>query len=315
MRFLLPLLAAATLLSSCLPALQLEASDPILAPDAEAGFVPFRDFHTYYERIGSKADPAVVMVHGIGGGSSLFQYRKNAAVIAEAGYSVYALDLLGFGLSSRPAMRYTQDLLVAQLESFLEEVVQAPAVLVANGLSAAYSIRLATERPDLVDALVLIVPTGYERLARPQTLERLEDFERFTGLLGDLATIFLLEEGTQRFFLLDAYIGRESLTPEVLETYDRYLRAENARWVIFSFISGNLDQDVSAYWPRLEQPALIVWGEEARTTPIQDADDFLQARPQTQFASLTGAKLLPNEDRAETFNELVLGFLQSSPRP
>jgi pimeloyl-ACP methyl ester carboxylesterase len=250
------------------------------------------------------------MVHGIGGGSSLFQYRQNAAAIAAAGYSVYALDLLGFGLSSRPALRYTQDLLVAQLESFLEEVVAKPAVLVANGLSAAYSIRLAAQRPDLVRALVLIVPTGYERLSRPQTEERIEDFERFTGLLGALVTIFLLEEGTQRFFLLDAYIDRESLTPEVLRSYDRNLRAENARWVIFSFISGNLDQDVSGYWPRLEQPTLIVWGEEAETTPIKDAQDFLRVRPETRFVSLSGAKLLPNEDRAEAFNELVLRFLQ-----
>lgn len=47
------------------------------------------------------------MVHGIGGGSSLFQYRRNAPQVADAGYRVYALDLLGFGRSSRPERRTT----------------------------------------------------------------------------------------------------------------------------------------------------------------------------------------------------------------
>jgi pimeloyl-ACP methyl ester carboxylesterase len=37
-----------------------------------------------------------------------------------------------------------------------------------DGLSAAHDIRIAVERPDAVAGLVLIGPTGYERLARPQ---------------------------------------------------------------------------------------------------------------------------------------------------
>ncbi len=36
--------------------------------------------------------------------------------------------------------------------------------------------------------------------------------------------------------------------------------AEGARWIVFSFISGSLDQDVSELWPATTQPALLVWG-------------------------------------------------------
>jgi len=264
----------------------------------------------YYEVLG-EGEP-VVLVHGIGGGSSLFQYRKNAPALAEAGFKVYALDLLGFGRSSRPERRYTQDLLVGQLESFLEGVPGGPKAVVANGLSAAYAVRLAAERPDLIRKLVLISPTGYERLSRPQTEARVAEFERFRGVLGTLLNAFLLDEGTQRFFLLDAYAGPESLTGEVLASYDRNLRAENARWVIFSFISGNLDQDVSPYWPRLTQPTLILWGDEATTTPIGDAQDFIEARPQTTLLPVRGTKLLPNEDRPGVFNRVVIEFLRAA---
>ncbi|WP_162265358.1 alpha/beta fold hydrolase, partial [Salmonella enterica] len=128
-------------------------------------------------------------------------------------------------------------------------------------------------------------------------------------LLGGVLNTFLLEPGTQRLFLLDAYAGPESLTPEVLESYDDNLRVENARWVIFSFVSGNLDQSVRAFWPKVTQPTLVLWGDEATNTPIGDAQDFIEARPETTLLPVRGTKLLPNEDRPKLFNRVVLRFL------
>jgi pimeloyl-ACP methyl ester carboxylesterase len=301
-----PLLLALLVLTACVPVAQPEPPTAII-DGARFDTVAFGTFETAYETVGSGRP--VVMVHGIGGGSSLFQYRLNAPVVAEAGHRVFALDLLGFGRSSRPAIRLTQDVLVAQLEGFLTDAVGEPAVVVANGLSAAYAIRLAAERPDLIAGLVLIAPTGYERLSRPMTPERVRAFETFRGPLGEVFAGLLVDEGSQRFFLLDAYAREESLTPEVLATYDRNLKVEGARWAIFSFVTGNLDQPVDDLWPSVEQPTLIVWGTEAQTTPLADAEDFVLARPETSLLPLTGAKLLPNEERAGAFNEAVLRFL------
>lgn len=262
---------------------------------------------TGYEVLGHGAP--VVMVHGIGGGSSRFQYRLNARPVANAGYRVYAPDLIGFGASSRPAGRVTQDLLVAQLEAFLDEVVGEPAVLVANGLAAAHAVRVASERPDRVAGLVLIAPTGLGRLDRPQTDARTRQFALLDGPLGDVLYFALLDEEAQEFFLVDAYASEASLTPEIRAVYDRELRAPNAQWIVFSFVTGNLDQDLSGLWPELRQPTLIVWGEDAETTPASDARAFLEARPGTEFVAFEDAKLLPNEDRPEAFNAALLDFL------
>ncbi len=294
-------------LSACAPTLAPPPETPVI-PGATAQRVAYGDYTTYYETLGE--GESVVLVHGIGGGSSGFQYRKNAAALADAGFKVYALDLLGFGRISRPAVRYTQDLLVGQLTAFLETVPEAPAAVVANGLSAAYTVRIAAERPGLISKLVLISPTGYERLSRPRNEARVVDFDRFHGFLGEVFNAFLLEPGTQRFFLLDAYAGLEGLTPEVLASYDANLRAENARWVVFSFVSGNLDQSVARFWPRVTQPTLILWGDEATNTPIGDAQDFIEARPRMTLLPIRGVKLLPNEDRPEVFNRVVTEFLR-----
>ncbi len=299
-------LALLLLLTACAPTLTSTETTPII-PGATAQTLAYGDYTTYYETLG-EGEP-VVLIHGIGGGSSVFQYRKNAAALADAGFKVYALDLLGFGRSSRPAIRYTQNLLVGQLTEFLERVPEAPAAVVTNGLSAAYAVRIAAERSELVSKLVLVSPTGYEQLSRPQNAERVAAFRRFRGFLGGVFNTFLLDPGTQQFFLLDAYAGPRSLTEEVLASYDDNLRAENARWVIFSFVSGNLDQSVTRLWPVVTQPVLMLWGDEATTTPIGDAQDFIEARPRTTLLPIRGVKLLPNEDRPGVFNRVVTSFL------
>jgi pimeloyl-ACP methyl ester carboxylesterase len=294
-------------LVGCVPAVDGVGDDAVI-PGARVASAPFGEFVTGYEALGS--GPPVVMVHGIGGGSSVFQYRLNAPTVAAAGYRVYALDLLGFGRSSRPQQRTTQDDLVAQVTSFLEDVVREPAVLVANGLSAAHAIRIAAERPELVTGLVLIAPTGYRSLNRPQDASRERTFGVLANpVLSELATGFLVDEGAQRFFLLDAYASPESLTDEVLAVYDRNLRLEGARWIVFSFISGSLDQDVRDLWPATTQPALLVWGTAPGFSSYADSEDFVIARPDARLLLLRDAALLPNEERSDAFNEALLDFL------
>jgi pimeloyl-ACP methyl ester carboxylesterase len=297
----------ALLLGACVPVVEGDGPEAII-PGATVAFAPHDRFQTGYEVLG-RGKP-VVMVHGIGGGSSLFQYRLNAPAVAGAGYRVYALDLLGFGRSSRPEQRSTADTLVDQTIDFLEGVVGEPAILVANGLSAAHAIRIAAERPDLVAGLVLIAPTGYRSLNRPQTEARADFYQLLANpFVSEVAAGLLVAPGAQRFFLLDAYSGPLSLTEEVLATYDRNLRVAGARWIVFSFISGSLDQDVSALWPQTAQPALLVWGTKPGFSSFEDAEEFTLARPEAQLLLLRDAALLPNEDRAEDFNRALISFL------
>lgn len=298
-------------LLGCAPALNYttlpQPNQPVIA-GAQSGFALFGEYQTYYERLGNTG-PALLLVHGIGGGSSVFQYRKNARAFAEAGYRVWVIELLGFGRSSRPAIRYTQDLHRAQIESFIRTIIQEPTTLVANGVSAAYTVRLAAEQPGLVSKMVLIGPTGLERQIRPQDQGRLEQFDLISFFGPIVFGLFVTPLG-QRFFLDQAYFSEASFTPEVIETYDYNLKVPGAEWVVYSFATGSLDEDIRDYWPGLKQPVLLLWGEASGFTAPEDAKAFVQARPGTPSRVMPGVRLLPSEDQPEAFNRLVLDFLK-----
>ncbi|HYF76370.1 MAG TPA: alpha/beta fold hydrolase [Symbiobacteriaceae bacterium] len=63
-------------------------------------FVSVDDLHLHVVEDGNPAGVPVVLVHGFAG--STFCWRYQIAPLADAGYRVLAIDLPGFGLSSRP---------------------------------------------------------------------------------------------------------------------------------------------------------------------------------------------------------------------
>ncbi|MFN5963681.1 MAG: alpha/beta fold hydrolase, partial [Pseudanabaena sp.] len=50
----------------------------------------------------------LVLIHGFG--ASIGHWKKNIPAWAEAGYQVFAIDLLGFGASAKPALNYSLEI-------------------------------------------------------------------------------------------------------------------------------------------------------------------------------------------------------------
>ncbi|HEY0404404.1 MAG TPA: alpha/beta fold hydrolase, partial [Pyrinomonadaceae bacterium] len=123
----------------------------------------------FYKTAGpDKTARPLLFVHGIGAGVSSFMWRRNFEPLARD-YQVYALDLLGFGLSDKPPYAYySTELYVELIADFIRQVIGRPAHLVASSLGAAYCARVADQHPDLTGDLLLISPTGVNNLsARP----------------------------------------------------------------------------------------------------------------------------------------------------
>jgi pimeloyl-ACP methyl ester carboxylesterase len=105
----------------------------------------------------------VVLVHGLGG--SIANWDVIGPRLTDRG-RVVALDLPGFGLSP-PARDWSltthRDAIVAFIESF-----DTPVTLIGNSLGGLLSEMVASHRPDLVSALVLIAPATPPRFPDPR---------------------------------------------------------------------------------------------------------------------------------------------------
>uniref|UniRef100_J3M794 AB hydrolase-1 domain-containing protein n=1 Tax=Oryza brachyantha TaxID=4533 RepID=J3M794_ORYBR len=88
--------------------------------------------------------PPLLLVHGFG--ASVGHWRRNIGVLSES-YTVYAIDLLGFGASEKPpGFCYTMETWAELILDFLDEVVKRPTVLVGNSVGSLACVMAAADR-------------------------------------------------------------------------------------------------------------------------------------------------------------------------
>src|SRR5581483_11750459 len=119
---------------------------------------PWKYGDMFYEVKGATDAKPLVLIHSFSPGASSYEWRKNIDNLSQQ-FRVYALDLLGFGLSDHPAIDYTPETFTDLIHDFIREAVGKPAVVVAHGLSCAYVIACAYRRPELFERLVLVAPS------------------------------------------------------------------------------------------------------------------------------------------------------------
>ncbi len=258
----------------------------------------------------------LVLVHGIGAGESSYEWRHNFDALSEH-FKVYAIDLPGFGRSARQNVAYTADMYVTALLDFLRDVVQEPAYLLASSLSGAYAVKLAVLRPELIERLVLVCPTGLERLLRPLPVLSPLAFGVFNipaygeSLYNGIASRAYIES----YMRQNLYFDPARVTPALVDHYYRTAHQPGGQYALRSFLSGLLTCNITEIYPEIEQPLLIAWGRHATETPVEDAQAFFERNLNAHLRIFEKSGMLPHDEEASAFNAAITDFLMGKALP
>jgi pimeloyl-ACP methyl ester carboxylesterase len=253
--------------------------------------------------------PALLLIHGIHAAAWSYEWRHNVDYLARD-HTVYTIDLLGFGRSDRPPIRYTSRTYISLISDFVAQVIGGSCILVANSLSAAYAIILGARDPHRFPALVLIQPTGLTRLNDAPGVGG--DAGRMaidTPVVGTAAFNALVSRRSLRHFLEEAYADNALVTDELVSTSYDVSHQRGARHAPAAFIAGHLNIDVRRALRRLNQPALLFWGEEAQIAPVEEIRGFRTLKPDFDVHILSPAGDLPQDERPDDFNVILSAWL------
>jgi pimeloyl-ACP methyl ester carboxylesterase len=284
----------------------------------EEGGFDWRGYRIAFTRRGS--GPALLLIHGIHPAAWSYEWHDNVDPLSRSN-TIYTIDLLGFGRSSRPAIRYSARLYISLISDFVDKVIGEPCTLVATSLSGAYAIVLAARDPQRFPGVALIAPTGLVRANRPASI---------TGEAGRLAVEAPIV-GTAMFnslvsrrglkqFLETTYVDRTIVTKELIDIYYWTSHQRGARHAPAAFLSGNLNIDVRQALRRLTQPGLLIWGEEGSAAPVEEFRGFRVVKPDLEMSILSPAGDLPHDERPDDFNVILSSWLNrlslsSAPTP
>lgn len=162
MKLVLTLLA----LAIAVPGLSACVHSAIYTARAEANYPPEGQF---VEHDGDKIHviskgtkgPLVLMIHGASANAQ--EFTTTLAPRLHESHRVLMADRPGHGYSSRPAHARTLGVQAAQMAAALDALAPGEkAIVVGHSFGGAVALRLALDRPDLVDSLVLLAPVTHD---------------------------------------------------------------------------------------------------------------------------------------------------------
>src|SRR5512139_2302779 len=195
--------------------------DPASLADPNGAFMQAGDTRMYYQKAGS-GDVPIVLVHGFG--ASSFSWRNNLNPIAEAGFTVYAPDMRGFGLSDKGWDKtMSQDAQADRLKAFLDAQGIDRAVLAGNSMGGGIVTNFALRYPDRVCGLVLVDPAIYGGMNSGVTsaLVSLPGLQRWGQ---PLVRFILANDERKANTIKSAWFDGSQVTPDVLSGYRRALQ-------------------------------------------------------------------------------------------
>ncbi len=291
------------------------------ALEGESRIFRFRQGDIFYKVRGPASAPPILLLHGVHLSASSFEWRRNFSALSEE-FRVYAPDLLGFGLSDRPAIDYNADLYVTLITDFAREIIGRPALIVARGQSAAFSTRAAYLDPQLFSRLIFISPSGIvtgatdggDGQSRPTAALRGAWQRASQTIAGQVPYAFLTTKSALSLFIArQSYANSEQVTPDLVRYLFATTHQYGARYAPLAFMTGKLDRDVSDDYSRLQQPVLLVWGEQDAINEPLHAEALRRLNPRARLELISSAGNAVQDEQPGEINELLRAWFLAPP--
>lgn len=252
----------------------------------------------------------VLLIHGIA--ASLHDWDELIPELAAGGYAAYALDLLGHGKSGKPDVRtYQIDWLFEHFTGWIDSLhLTQPPVLCGHSLGGYLSLEYARRFP--ARTLGLILSNPYFHLGQLSTLIRLSYRRPYlNGRIIERIPHWMFRviiDGTSRA------AGRTNGTTHALpEKVRRQMIIDYKRTAPGVYHLPNTAVDLTEYLPRINVPALILWGDRDLTLAPQSFPRLVEAMPRATGKVISGAGHVPHQSNAVEYNRIVLEYLKQLP--
>lgn len=262
------------------------------------------------------SQPPLILIHGFG--ASIPHWRKNLTALSD-NYTVYALDLLGFGASRKAFTNYQVSFWTELIFDFWQTFVNFPAILVGNSLGSLVALTAASHYPQMTQGLVMVnLPDVTSRREMiPKLLQPV-----VSSIEGIFTTPILLKP---LFFLVRrpsiirkwvklAYYDQNAVTDELVDILATPPFDENAEQAFCALVQ-SVNQPYFANSAKkmlsnLNIAILLIWGDEDKIIPVSLAPQLAKVNSCIELQILERVGHCPFDESPDIFNNLIISWIE-----
>ncbi len=281
-----------------------KVSDVVTHSD-HSHFVQVDGARVHYQEFGDTTNPKIILIHGYT--ASVYVWKTAAPILAEAGFHVLAIDLLGFGYSAKPVwFDYSIQSQARMVSRFMDRLGIGKATIAGSSYGGAVAATIALDYPERVEKLVLVDAVINDEVKNHPILK----LAAIPGI-GEVITPFLMDSKLFLRYRMHGTLAKANhhmITKERIDSIRRPLKAADGHRSLLAtsrnWSADRIEQDAHL----INHPTLIIWGEEDNVIPIKNGYKLHDAVLNSRFVVLKDCGHVPQEENSEIFTELVTEF-------
>ena len=248
-------------------------------------------------------DNHVILLHGFRAYG--YTWRHLIEPLSSAGYHVWVLDLVGYGLSDKPDhVPYTPDFFIEQINAFMQEHQLSKAHLIGNSMGGGLALNMTLKHSEKVQSLTLISALGY-----PLELPFYLKFGCYLNKIG----VNFINPTMIRIGLHQIIHDKNKVTDEQVEAYFlpyRFPGGSLASILTLRQFDNQILVDLGKDYHQIKQPLLVIWGDQDTLIPVSHYEKFCHEFPHAHRLLIPNCGHIAQEEEPEQVTSALLDFLQ-----
>lgn len=253
----------------------------------------------------------VLLLHDLTVGSSNYEFHNIINSLAK-NHEVYAMDLLGYGLSDKPNMTFTNYLYVQLISDFIKNVIGRKTDIIATGDAAPVSTMTCHNDNELINKMIFINPTDLYNLnkipsKRTKALKLLFD----TPIIGTYIYNILTNKSTfektfREEYFYDSYKIQEKDILSYVEA--AHTTDYNSKYSFTSHVANYMNCNIIHALKEINNSVYIIGGKEKEGIQTT-VDNYTYYNSSIEYDFIDKTKHLPHLERPDEVLKLIELYL------
>lgn len=243
----------------------------------------------------------VLLIHNLIQGSSNYEFHYLTESLSKK-YEVYSIDLLGYGLSDKPDMTYTNYVYVQLIIDFIKSIIGKKTNIITCGDSAPVVIMACHNDPEVIDKMILINPQSlYKANQIPSKQTKALKLLIESPVIGTFIYNLLNNKNAyENLFKTEYFYNQIKINEKDILSYLEAAHTPNyhSKHVFASYVGRYMNANIIHALKEINHSIYIIAGEEIKDIQTT-VENYIYYNTAIESVYIPKTKLLPHLENPE----------------